>query len=49
MRRKAVLRTRRRLLQMVLRLLAAAEHWLGTRLNAYLRDNDDYRAITRNR
>src|SRR6266851_4097326 len=46
---KAVLRTRRRSLQMVLRLLAAAaEHWLGNRLNNYLRDNDEYRAITRN-
>jgi Transposase protein len=46
---KAVLRTRRRSLQMVLRLLAAAaEHWLGNRLNDYLRDNDEYRAITRN-
>jgi hypothetical protein len=45
---KAVLRTRRRSLQMVLRLLAAAaEHWLGNRLNDYLRDNDEYRAITR--
>ena len=33
---------------MVLRLLAAAaEHWLGNRLNDYLRDNDEYRAITR--
>ncbi len=32
---KAILRTRRRSLQMVLRLLAAAaEHWLGNRLNA---------------
>jgi hypothetical protein len=46
---RAVLRTRRRSLQMVLRLLAAsAEHWLGNRLNDYLRDNDEYRAITRN-
>src|SRR6266705_106710 len=45
---KAVLRTRRRSLQMVLRLLAAAaEHWLGNRLNDYLRDPDEYRAITR--
>ena len=34
---------------MVLRLMAAnAEDWLATRLNAYLRDNDEYRAITRN-
>ena len=32
----------RRSLQMVLRLLAAAaEHWLGNRLNDYLRDPDD--------
>jgi len=32
----------------VLRLLAHnAEHWLATRLNAYLRDEDEYRAITR--
>ncbi len=46
---KAVLRTRHRALQMVLRLLAAnAEDWLAHRLNAYLRDNDEYRAITRN-
>jgi Transposase protein len=47
--KKAILRTRRRALQMVLRLLAAnAEDWLAHRLNAYLRDNDEYRAITRN-
>ena len=33
---------------MVLRLLAHnAEHWLSTHLNAYLRDDDEYRAITR--
>ncbi|MGH3223680.1 MAG: putative transposase, partial [Streptosporangiaceae bacterium] len=45
---KAILATRSRSLQMVLRLLAAsAEHWLGNRLNDYLRDNDEYRAITR--
>ena len=44
----AVLRTRRRGLQMVLRLLAHnAEHWLASHLNAYLRDDDEYRAITR--
>jgi hypothetical protein len=24
-----------------------SEHWLATHLNAYLRDNDEYRAITR--
>ncbi len=41
--------TRRRGLQMVLRLLAAAaEHWLATHLNDYLRDSNEYRAITRN-
>ena len=45
---RALLRARRRCLQMVLRLLAAnAELWLAGRLNAYLRDNDEYRAITR--
>lgn len=34
---------------MVLRLLAhAAGHWTATRLNDYLRDNDEYRATTRN-
>jgi len=44
----ALLRTRRRGLQMVLRLLAHnAEHWLSDHLNAYLRDDDEYRAITR--
>jgi hypothetical protein len=33
---------------MVLRLLAHnAEHWLASHLNAYLRDDDEYRAITR--
>ena len=33
---------------MVLRVLAHnAEHWLSGRLNAYLRDEDEYRAITR--
>ena len=32
---------------MVLRLLAHnAEHWLSTHLNAYLRDDDEYRAVT---
>jgi hypothetical protein len=46
--RTAVLRTGRRGLQMVLRLLAHnAEHWLATHLNAYLRDDDQYRAATR--
>ena len=43
-----MLRTGRRGLQMVLRLLARnAEHWLSDQLNAYLRDHDEYRAITR--
>ena len=33
---------------MVLRLLAHnAEHWLSNQLNAYLRDDDEYRAIAR--
>jgi hypothetical protein len=44
----ALLRAGRRSLQMVLRLLAHnAEHWLSAHLNAYLRDDDEYRAITR--
>jgi hypothetical protein len=44
----AVLRAGRRGLQMVLRLLAHnAEHWLSGHLNAYLNDDDEYRAITR--
>jgi hypothetical protein len=34
---------------MVLRLLVAnAEHWLANRLNTYLQDPDEYRAVTRN-
>ena len=46
--RTALLRAGRRGLQMVLRLLARnAEHWLSNHLNAYLRDDDEYRAITR--
>ena len=46
--KRAVLRTRRRSLQMVLRLLAFnAEYWLAERLNAYLTDNDEYRATLR--
>ncbi len=46
--RTAVLRAGRRGLQMMLRLLAHnAEHWLAGCLNAYLRDDDEYRAITR--
>ncbi len=37
-------RAGRRGLQMVLRLLAHnAEHWLSSQLNAYLRDDDEYR------
>ncbi len=45
---RALLRTGRRGLQMVLRLLAYnAEHWLANHLNAYLRDTREYRAITR--
>jgi len=44
----ALLRAGRRGLQMVLRLLAHnAEHWLATHLTAYLQDDDEYRAITR--
>ena len=43
-----MLRAGRRGLQMVLRLLAHnAEHWLSGQLNDYLRDDDEYRAITR--
>ena len=46
--RVALLRTGRRGLQMVLRLLARnAEHWLSNHLNAYLHDDDEYRAATR--
>jgi hypothetical protein len=46
--RNAVLNAGRRGLQMVLRLLAHnAEHWLSNHLNAYLHDDDEYRAITR--
>lgn len=45
----ALHRAHRRALQMVLRLLAAnAEHWLAHQLNAYLQDDDEYRATTRN-
>ena len=47
--KRAVHRANRRGLQMVLRLLVAnAEHWLANRLNAYLQDPDEYRAVTRN-
>jgi hypothetical protein len=43
-----LLRTQRRSLQMVLRLLAFnAEAWLAERLNVYLQDNDEYRATLR--
>jgi len=46
--RIAILRAGRRGLQMVLRLLAHnAEHWLSSQLNAYLHDDDEYRAVTR--
>ena len=46
--RVALLRAGRRGLQMVLRLLAHnAEHWLSGHLNAYLCDDDEYRAVTR--
>jgi hypothetical protein len=46
---RAILRTQRRSLQMVLRLLAFnAESWLAERLNTYLQDNDEYRATLRN-
>jgi len=46
---RATPRAGRRSLQMVLRLLAYnAEHDLARRLNAYLGDPDEYRAITRN-
>jgi hypothetical protein len=46
---RAVHRTCRRGLHMVLRLLAHnAEHWLAHHLNTYLQDNNEYRATTRN-
>jgi transposase len=46
---RAVHRTQRRALQMMLRLLAGnAEHWLAHHLNTYLQDNDEYRATARN-
>jgi hypothetical protein len=45
---RAILHINRRCLQLVLRLLAAnAEHYLARHLNAYLDDDDEYRAITR--
>jgi DNA-binding CsgD family transcriptional regulator len=45
---RAVLHISRRCLQLTLRLLAAnAEHYLARHLNAYLQDDDEYRAITR--
>ena len=47
--KRATPRAGRRSLQMVLRLLAYnAEHDLARRLNAYLGDLDEYRAVTRN-
>ena len=47
--KRAIHRTSRRNLQMVLRLLTHnAEHWLAHQLNAYLQDPDEYRATTRN-
>ena len=47
--KRAIHRTARRGLQMVLRLLAHnAEHWLAHHLNAYLQDPREYRATTRN-
>ena len=46
--KRAIPHTQRRSLQMVLRLLAFnAEQWLASRLNAYLADNDEYRATLR--
>jgi transposase-like protein len=46
--KRAILRTQRRSLQMVLRLLAFnAEAWLADKLNTYLADNDEYRATLR--
>ena len=45
---RAILHINRRCLQLTLRLLAAnAEHYLALHLNAYLQDDDEYRAITR--
>lgn len=47
--KRAYPRLARRGLQMVLRLLAFnAEAWLADHLNAYLNDDNEYRAITRN-
>ncbi|MGV1010546.1 MAG: putative transposase [Dermatophilaceae bacterium] len=47
--KRAYPRLARRGLQMVLRLLAFnAEAWLAEHLNAYLADNNEYRATTRN-
>ena len=44
---RAILHINRRCLQLTLRLLAAnAEHYLARHLNAYLDDDDEYRAIT---
>lgn len=45
---RAIHRTSRRALQMVLRLLAAnGENWLAHHLNAYLQDENEYRATAR--
>jgi hypothetical protein len=45
---RAILHINRRCLQLTLRLLAAnAEHYLARHLNAYLQDDDEYRAVTR--
>jgi len=46
--KRATPRLAQRALQMACQLLAYnAEHWLANRLNAYLGDPDEYRAITR--
>lgn len=46
---RAIHRTHRRALQIVLCLLAAnAENWLAHHLNAYLQNNNEYRATARN-
>ena len=43
----ALLRTGRRGLQRCCGFAHNAEHWLSDQLNAYMRDDDEYRAITR--
>jgi hypothetical protein len=46
---RAIHRTNRRMLQMLLRLIASnAEQWLAGQLNQTLDDPDEYRSITRN-